>query len=62
MVTAGAGMYLLQQLAALIPEDAPHEYVGSPVLVEIAVDEDESLRSVGNASSFRLVERELPLD
>jgi hypothetical protein len=62
MVTAGAGMYLLQQLAALIPEDAPHEYAGSPVLVEIAVDEDESLRSAGNASSFHLVERELPLD
>jgi hypothetical protein len=62
MVTTGAGMYLLQQLAALIPEDAPHEYAGSPVLVELAVDEDESLRSTGNAPSFRLVERELSLD
>jgi hypothetical protein len=41
MVTAGAGMYLLQKLAALIPEDAPHEYVGSTAFVEFAVDENE---------------------
>jgi hypothetical protein len=32
VVTTGAGMYLLQQLATLIPEDAPHEYVGCPHL------------------------------
>jgi hypothetical protein len=41
VVTAGTGMYLLQQLAALIPEDAPHEYASSPVLVEFAVDENK---------------------
>jgi hypothetical protein len=33
MVTVGAGMYLLQQLTALIPEDAPHEYAGCSMLV-----------------------------
>jgi hypothetical protein len=27
VVSAGADMYFLQQLATLIPEDAPHEYV-----------------------------------
>jgi hypothetical protein len=32
VVTIGAGMYLLQQLAALIPEDAPHEYADNPRL------------------------------
>jgi hypothetical protein len=42
MVTTGAGKYFLQQLAALISEDAPHEYVDSPTLVELAVYEDES--------------------
>jgi hypothetical protein len=62
VVTAGAGMYFLQQLATLIHEDAPHEYVGSPALVEFAVDEDESFRSVGDAPGFRLVRGELPLD
>jgi hypothetical protein len=62
MVTTGAGLYFLQQLAALIPEDAPHEYASSPALVELAVDEDGSFRSAGNASGFRLVGRELPLD
>jgi hypothetical protein len=62
MVTTGAGMYFLQQLAALIPEDAPHEYAGSPVLVELTVDEDESFCSAGDAPGFRLVGRELPLD
>jgi hypothetical protein len=62
VVTAGASMYLLQQLAALIPEDAPHEYVGSPALVELAVDEDESFCSTGDTPGFRLVGRELPLD
>jgi hypothetical protein len=62
MVTAGAGMYFLQQLAALISEDAPHEYAGCPTLVEFAVDEDESFRSAGDASGFRLVGGELPLD
>jgi hypothetical protein len=34
-------MYLLQQLAALIPEDAPHEYAGSAAFVEFTVDENE---------------------
>jgi hypothetical protein len=53
MVTAGAGMYLLQQLAALILEDAPHEYAGSPALVELTVDEDESFCSVGGLPSGR---------
>jgi hypothetical protein len=41
VVTAGAGMYLFQQLTTLIPEDAPHEYASSPALVEFVVDEDE---------------------
>jgi hypothetical protein len=54
-------MYLLQQLAALIPEDAPHEYAGSP-LVKFAVDEDERFCSVSDATSLSLVGRELPLD
>jgi hypothetical protein len=40
VVTAGASMYLLQQLVALIPKDAPHEYVGHPMFVEFDVDED----------------------
>jgi hypothetical protein len=55
-------MYFLQQLAALIPKDAPHEYTGSPTLVELAVDEDESFRSAGDVLGFRLIETELPLD
>jgi hypothetical protein len=46
----------------LISEDAPHEYVGSPALVEFAVDEDKSLCSAGDASCFHLVGRKLPLD
>jgi hypothetical protein len=46
----------------LISEDAPHEYVGCPVLVELAVDEDKSLFSAGDASCFRLVGGELSLD
>jgi hypothetical protein len=46
----------------LIPEDAPHEYVGCPALVEIVVDEDESFCSAGNSPGFRLVGGELPLD
>jgi hypothetical protein len=54
-------MYFLQQLAALIPEDAPHEYTGSPTLVEF-IDENESFRSAGDASGLRLVGGELPLD
>jgi hypothetical protein len=62
MVTAGAGMYFLQQLAALIPEDAPHEYACRPTLVELTVDEDESFCSAGDAPGFCLVGRELPLD
>jgi hypothetical protein len=62
MVTTGSGVYLLQQLAALIPGDTPHEYVGGPALVELAVDEDKCFGSAGNASGFYLVGRELPLD
>jgi hypothetical protein len=62
MVAAGDGMYFLQQLAALIFEDAPHEYAGSPALVELAVDEDKSFCSAGDAPGFRLIGRELPLD
>jgi hypothetical protein len=41
MVTTAVGMYFLQQLAALIPEDAPHEYAGSAAFVEFTVDENE---------------------
>jgi hypothetical protein len=41
VLTAGVGMYLLQQLAALIPEDALHECADSPVFVEFVVDENE---------------------
>jgi hypothetical protein len=55
-------MYFLQHLAALVPEDAPHEYAGSPALVVFAVDEDESFRLAGNVSGFLLVGGELPLD
>jgi hypothetical protein len=62
VVTAGAGMYLLQQLAALIPEDALHEYAGSPTLVEFTIDEDERFCSTGDTSSFRLVGGEFPLN
>jgi hypothetical protein len=62
VVTTGSGMYFLQQLAALIPEDAPHEYAGSLTLVEFAVDEDESFCSAGDSPGFRLVGGELPLD
>jgi hypothetical protein len=62
MVTTGAGVYFLQQLTALISEDAPHEYAGSPALVELVVDEDKSFCSAGDAPGFRLVGRELPLD
>jgi hypothetical protein len=62
MVTTGADMYFLQQLATLISEDAPHEYAGSPVLVELVVDEDKSFCSAGDAPGFHLVGKELPLD
>jgi hypothetical protein len=62
MVTACADMYLLQQLATLIPEDAPHEYAGSSTFVEFTVNEDECFRSAGDAPGLRLVEGELPLD
>jgi hypothetical protein len=55
-------MYLLQRLVALISEDAPHKYASSPVLVELAVDEDKSFCLAGDASGFRLVGRELPLE
>jgi hypothetical protein len=62
MMTAGTGVYLLQQLAALISGNAPHEYVGRPALVELAVDDDESFREARDAQGFCLVGRELPLD
>jgi hypothetical protein len=62
VVATGNGMYLLQQLAALIFKDAPHEYVGSLALVELAVDEDKSFCSAGDAPGFRLVGRKLPLN
>jgi hypothetical protein len=62
VVTAGAGMYLLQQFTALIPEDAPHEYTGSPAFVEFAVDEDECFCSAGDASGLRPFGGKLPLD
>jgi hypothetical protein len=62
MVTTGASVYLLQQLAALIPGNAPHEYAGRPVLVELTVDDDKSFCVVGDAPGFSLVGREFPLD
>jgi hypothetical protein len=62
MVTAGADMYVLQQLAALIPEDAPHEYVDNPAFVEFAIDEDESFCSAGDAPGLCLVGGDLALD
>jgi hypothetical protein len=55
-------MYFSQQLAALILEDAPHEYAGSPALVEFTIDENKSFCSSGGSPGFRLVGRELPLD
>jgi hypothetical protein len=55
VVTAGASMYLLQQLPALIPEDAPHKYADSPTLVELAIYKHERFRSAGDVSSLRLV-------
>jgi hypothetical protein len=61
MVTVGVGMYFLQQITTLIPKDALHEYAGSLTLVELAVVEDETFRSAGDAPGFRLVGRELPL-
>jgi hypothetical protein len=62
MVTVGTSVYLFQQLAALISGNAPHEYVGRPMLVELAVDDDESFRAASDAPGFCLVRRELPLD
>jgi hypothetical protein len=52
MVTTGAGMYFLQQLAALISEDAPHEYADSPTLVELAVDEEKKLLLGGRCAGL----------
>jgi hypothetical protein len=40
-MTTRAGMDLSRQLSTLIPEDAPHEYVGCSPLVELALDQDE---------------------
>jgi hypothetical protein len=54
MVTAGTVMYLLQQLATLISGDTPHEYASGPALVELAVDEDKSFGSTGDAPGFCL--------
>jgi hypothetical protein len=62
VVTTGASMYFLQQHMALIPEDAPHEYAGSPALVEFIVNEDEGSYTVGDSPGFRLFGRDLPLD
>jgi hypothetical protein len=62
MVTTGTSVYLLQQLAALISGDTPHEYAGDPALVELAIDEDKCFGSAGDAPGFCLVGRELPLD
>jgi hypothetical protein len=55
-------MYFLQQLAALVPGDASHEYANRPMLVELAVDENESLHPASDAPGFRLVGGELPFD
>jgi hypothetical protein len=46
----------------LIPEDAPHEYAGSPALVKLTINEDKCFGSAGDAPGFCLVRRELPLD
>jgi hypothetical protein len=55
-------MYFLQQLMALIPEDAPHEYADNPAFVEFTVDEYKSFCSSGDAPGLRLVGGELALD
>jgi hypothetical protein len=55
-------MYFLQQLAGLVPVDAPHEFADGPMLVEFAVDEDKSFCSMGDAPGFHLVGWEFPLD
>jgi hypothetical protein len=55
-------MYHLQQLAALVSKDAPHEYVSSPKLVELAVDEEKRLCLSGDASSLRMVGGKLSFD
>jgi hypothetical protein len=59
VVTAGARMYFLQQLAALILEDALHEFASFPMLLDLAVDENkrfsrQAMRraSVGSEGSF----------
>jgi hypothetical protein len=62
MVTVGTGVYLLQQLVALISGDTPHEYAGDPTLVELTVDEGKRFGPAGDASGFCLVGRELPLN
>jgi hypothetical protein len=62
MVTTGAGVNLLQQLAASIPGDTSHKYVGGPALVKVVVDEDKCLGPAGDAPSFRLLRREIPFD
>jgi hypothetical protein len=62
MVTTGASVYFLQQLTALISGDTPHEYVGRPALVELAVDKDEGFGPSSATPGFRLVRGELPLE
>jgi hypothetical protein len=62
MVAAGTSVYLLQHLVALTSRNAPHEYVGRPALVELAVDDDESFHTAGDAPGFCLFGREPPLD
>jgi hypothetical protein len=62
MVTTSTGVYFMQQLAALIPWDTPHEYAGGPALVKLAVDEDKRFRLLGDVPSFRLVRGELPFN
>jgi hypothetical protein len=47
---------------ALIREDAPHEYAGSPALVKLAINEDKCFGSAGDAPGFYLVGRELSPD
>jgi hypothetical protein len=58
MVTVRTGVYLLQQLVALISGDTPHEYAGGPAFVELTVDEDKRFGSTGDTQGFCLVGRD----
>jgi hypothetical protein len=62
VMAAGAGVYLLQQLTALVSKDAPHEYASYSPLVELTLDKDERLRSARDVSSLHLVGGELSLN